>query len=49
MADHYSLFYTDTGEYSACMTLEEAKACSILFNVSQYIVDILTGEIIMEV
>lgn len=49
MADHYCLFYTDTGEYSENMTLEECKSCSILFNVSQYIVDINTGEMIMEV
>lgn len=46
--EHYEIMYADTGEYSVPMTLEEAKSCAKLFSVYQYIVDINTGEIIME-
>jgi len=46
--EHYSLFFTDTGEYIGSMTLEEAKSCMVLFAVDKYIVDDRTGEIVME-
>lgn len=46
--EHYSLFFTDTGEYVGSMTLEEAKSCLCLFAVDKYIVDDRTGEIVME-
>lgn len=48
MMEHYSLFFSDTGEYIGSMTLEEAKNCMVLFNVHKCIVDDLTGEIVME-
>jgi hypothetical protein len=46
--EHYEIMYSDTGEYSVPMTLEEAKSCIKLFAVDQYIVDIRTGEVVME-
>ena len=48
MAEHYSIVYSDTGEYSVPMRLDEAVSCIKLFGITQYIVDLNTGEIIME-
>lgn len=46
--DRFSIFYCDTGEYSDPMSLEEAKYCTKLFSVAQYIVDLCTGEVMWE-